>query len=163
MLKPGLNAVPGCRSCPSQRHRGQAPVTGRRRRGRTRIRPRPAGHSRSSGGDRRLRKWSSQWSRRHGRQERPVGAQRSEPAATCSRATCPSQALGTSSPIPIKARHDVRPTGTVDVKGRGGGLTGRWPLASNCLHSASAGLGAPVRRDGEASHFRGSSSSRSPS
>lgn len=42
------------------------------------------------------------------------------------------------------------PTGTVDVKGRGGRLTGRWPFTSNCLHSAWAGLGATVRRDGEA-------------
>jgi alkylation response protein AidB-like acyl-CoA dehydrogenase len=42
------------------------------------------------------------------------------------------------------------PTGTVDVKGRGGRLTGRWSFTSNCLHSAWAGLGATVRRDGEA-------------
>jgi alkylation response protein AidB-like acyl-CoA dehydrogenase len=42
------------------------------------------------------------------------------------------------------------PTGTVDVKGRGGRLTGRWAFTSNCLHSAWAGLGATVRRDGEA-------------
>jgi alkylation response protein AidB-like acyl-CoA dehydrogenase len=42
------------------------------------------------------------------------------------------------------------PSGTVDVKGRGGRLTGRWPFTSNCLHSAWAGLGATVRRDGEA-------------
>jgi indole-3-acetate monooxygenase len=56
------------------------------------------------------------------------------------------------------------PTGTVDVKGRGGRLTGRWPFTSNCLHSAWAGLGATVRRDGEAEPLpRGSSSSRSPS
>jgi alkylation response protein AidB-like acyl-CoA dehydrogenase len=41
------------------------------------------------------------------------------------------------------------PTGTVDVKGRGGRLTGRWAFTSNCLHSAWAGLGATVRRDGE--------------
>jgi alkylation response protein AidB-like acyl-CoA dehydrogenase len=42
------------------------------------------------------------------------------------------------------------PTGTVDVKGRGGRLTGRWAFTSNCLHSAWAGLGATVRCDGEA-------------
>ena len=42
------------------------------------------------------------------------------------------------------------PTGTVNVKGRGGRVTGRWSFTSNCLHSAWAGLGATVRRDGEA-------------
>src|SRR5260221_13877615 len=48
-------------------------------------------------------KWSSQWKPSPWPTGAPVGARRSEPAATCSRATCPRQALGTSSPIPIKA------------------------------------------------------------
>jgi len=42
------------------------------------------------------------------------------------------------------------PTGAVDADGSAGRLSGRWPFTSNCLHSRWAGLGAFVRRDGEA-------------
>src|SRR5258708_3302777 len=51
---------------------------------------------RHSGGGRHLSvKWSSQWKPSPWSMGAPVGARRSEPAATCSRATCPRQALGT--------------------------------------------------------------------
>ena len=41
------------------------------------------------------------------------------------------------------------PGGRIELAESRGPLTGRWPFASNCLHSAWAGLGAEVDRGGK--------------